>query len=506
MKILDANQIREADAYTIQYEPIQSIDLMERAAQQCTDWILANYDQLNKVIVFVGLGNNGGDGLAIARFLKCAGYSVVVYIIDWGAKTSADFEINKARIADLQIETHTLSSDSLNLVKSSDPILIIDAILGAGLSRTVSDFIASIIHKINDLNSTIISIDIASGLMIDQINSIANNAIIRPQHTLSIALPKLAFLMPENEIYVGQWHIMDIGTHPTYLENTKAFACLLEKDEVARRMKARSKYAHKGNFGHALLIAGSMGKMGAAILAAKASLKSGLGLLTAHIPQSAVPILQSTIPECMLSIDESELNFSFVPNLAQYNSIGIGPGIGTSSESSAALKLLIQNTIIPLVIDADAINIISENKTWLAFLPSGTILTPHPKEFDRLAGKSADSLQRIHKQIELSRKYQIFIVLKGAYTSISTPDGQLFFNATGNPGMATAGSGDVLTGIITSLVAQSYDNLSACLLGVYIHGLAGDFAAMELGFESMIASDLINNLSKAFIHLHLKLD
>ncbi len=287
-----------------------------------------------------------------------------------------------------------------------------------------------------------------------------------------------------------------------YQQMVSAEAYFIERKDVVQMLKPRHKFSHKGTYGHALLIAGSSSKMGAAVMASKAAMRTGLGLLTTHIPKSAVDILQISSPETMLSIDKNAYYFSGIDLLSNYNAIGVGPGLGLNKESHIALKILIQNANTPMVFDADALNILSENKTWLSFLKAGSILTPHPKEFERLAGKSNNSEERIELQKQFSIKHKIIIVLKGANTSITTPDGKHFYNSTGNPGMATAGSGDVLTGIILSLLAQSYDPQTAAILGVYIHGLAGDISAIENGFESLIASDIIDNIGKAFISLY----
>jgi len=501
MQILKIDQIKEGDAYTITNEPISSIDLMERASQNCSNWIIEKYSTDNDFFVFAGPGNNGGDGLAIARILHINNYKIKVLIVEFTKKYSEDFKINLKRLLELNIEVQFLNDENYEF-QINNLAIVIDAIFGSGLTRPISGFTSSVISQINKTQTTIISIDIASGLQGDNINEDRNPVIIKPNHTLSIAFLKIAFFMAENESYVGNWHNIDIGIHQDYKNNVKSFAHYLLKESIKPIVKNRSKYSHKGSFGHALLIAGSYGKMGAAVLASKAALKTGLGLLTTHIPYSAVDKMQSTVPEAMLSIDANEKNYSKNNNLSLFNAICMGPGLGINTESQLALKILIQNTSLPMIIDADALNILSENKTWLAFLPANSILTPHPKEFERLAGSSNNSIERIQKQKDFSTKYNVIVVLKGANTSICLPDGNLYINSTGNPGMATAGSGDVLTGIITSLLAQGYTPVAATLIGVYIHGLAGDYAAIKLGFESMIASDIINNISEAFISIH----
>jgi NAD(P)H-hydrate epimerase len=336
----------------------------------------------------------------------------------------------------------------------------------------------------------------------DQLNE-SSDKIVSADHTLTFQSPKISFMFPENANYIGEFTVLDIGFHPNFIHNTQTKNYFTTKTDVSSFFKTRSISAHKGDFGHALLIAGSYGKMGAAVLSSKACMHSGAGLLTVHIPKCGYDILQTSIPEVMCETD-TELNF-LTENIRveKYNAIGIGPGIGTKKETQNVVKMLIQSSSIPLVFDADAINCISENKTWLSFIPANSIFTPHPKEFERMVGKTKNSMERLQLQREFSIKYNSYVVLKGAHSAISSPDGDVFFNSTGNPGMATAGSGDVLTGIITSLLAQGYNSKQACIMGVYLHGLAGDFASHEKTEETMIASDIIENLSEAYKFLRI---
>ena len=498
MKILPVEKIREADAYTIKHEPIASIDLMERAAGQLFKWIKKRVDTSHTVRVFVGPGNNGGDGLTVSRMLCKKGYPVHVYLISYAKNRSEDAGVNLKRLEDLKkVPIHPVD-DKKDLPEIGEDDIIIDAIFGSGLTRPVSGFIGEVVEHINAADAVTISIDIPSGLFADRHADPKEGKIIHADYTLSFQLPKLAFLLPENDPFVGEWHILDIGLHHDYINNAEVKNFLLTKRDVQTTLRPRNKFAHKGTFGHALLIAGSYGKTGAAILASRACLRSGVGLLHTHIPKAGYEIMQTAVPECMLSIDRYENYFSEVPDLGMYNAVGIGPGLGMEKQSQMALKLLIQNFSKPIVFDADALNILAENKTWLAFLPKGSILTPHPKEFERLAGKWADDYEKLQKLRDLCFKYNIYIVLKGAYTCTGTPDGMCYFNSTGNPGMATAGSGDVLTGLITGLLAQGYSPAQAATLGVYLHGLAGDLAAKKKGQEAMLAGDIIENLGKAF--------
>ncbi|MCK5856361.1 MAG: NAD(P)H-hydrate dehydratase [Bacteroidales bacterium] len=498
MKILSIDNIREADSFTIKNEPISSIDLMERAGTNCAKWIRKKLKKEQDVFVYVGPGNNGGDGLVIARKLSEKAYQVHLILVLFTEQFSDDFKVNLKRIKGLKDIEIIEAKRKEDLPQIGNNSIVIDTLFGSGLSRKVVGLAADTINHINDSQAVVISIDIPSGLFADQISYAKQWAIIHADYTLSLQFPKYSFMFSETEHFVGQMQTISIGLHPGFINNVKAKAQLIEPMEAAMMLQSRGKFSHKGTYGHALLIAGSYGKIGAVVLAAHASLRSGLGLLTTHIPAKGASILQTALPECMLSIDDNDKHFSILPKLGSYNAVGIGPGLGMELQSQNALKLLIQEFKAPMVFDADALNILSENKTWLSFIPKNSILTPHPKEFERLAGKSNDSFERVEKQKTFAIKHQVIVVLKGAHTSIATPDGQLFFNTTGNPGMATAGSGDVLTGIILGLLAQNYSPAEASVLGVFIHGLAGDFAAKKNGFEALIARDIIKYMGKAF--------
>ncbi len=502
MKILPVEKIREADAYTIANEPIADIDLMERAAGQLFGWITKRVDSSHRFFVFAGPGNNGGDGIALARLLTGAGYEVNVNVVRYSDKTSDSFQENYDRFK-------VTGKKKLHNLKDGDPFpeileddVIVDALFGSGLTRPVKGFPGEVIRMLNTKPALKIAIDISSGLFADISSKKANGEIVRADYTLSFQFPKLAFLLPENDVFTGSWHVLDIGLHPDFIKAIPVENFYSTRRDMTVILKPRKKFSHKGTYGHALLIAGSYGKMGAAILAAHAALRSGVGLLHVHIPQVGYTIMQTALPEAMLSIDRYENYFSDIPELSMFNAIGVGPGLGTQHQSQMALKLLIQQFKLPMVFDADALNILSENKTWLAFLPAYSILTPHPKEFERLAGKWKDDFERLKKQREFAKKFQLVVVLKGAYTSICTPQGDCYFNSTGNPGMATAGSGDVLTGILTSLLAQGYSSAEAAILGAYLHGLSGDIAAKKLGEEAMIAGDIVTNIGKAFKKLY----
>ncbi|MDP3002314.1 MAG: NAD(P)H-hydrate dehydratase [Bacteroidales bacterium] len=498
MKIFSCEQIKEIDEYTIQHEPIASIDLMERAAGQLLKWYLARFERSRRIFIFAGPGNNGGDGLALARMLAANRYDAEVHYVKFTEKTSNDWEINRQR---LETETtvplnYLTSSDQFPVISSGD--LIIDAIFGSGLSRPVEGLPGDVIKQINRVDATVISIDIPSGLFGEDNSKNSYDTIVKADYILSFHFPKLSFMFAENAPYVGEWFVLQIGLNSNAIRNTLSPYALSGNNDVAPLLKKRNQFDHKGNFGHGLLVSGSSGKMGAAVLGAGAALRTGIGLITCHIPSCGNLIIQSALPEAMMTVDKSEKYISDIGNTDSFSAVGIGPGLGTEPVSQKALHNLLSECKKPMVIDADALNILSLNKKWFSLLPTGTILTPHPKEFERLAGKTDSGFARLKRQIQFSEENKCIVVLKGAHTSVTTPEGKVMFNSTGNPGMATGGSGDVLTGIILSLLAQGYAPENAAVLGVYLHGMAGDMAAGESCYESIIASDIIKCIGKAF--------
>lgn len=497
MHILTAEQIRALDAYTIENEPISSIDLMERAARKCTEFLLENFSSEQQFIIFCGKGNNGGDGLAIARQLLLKERIVQVIIVEHSERSSSDFKVNLERLkAQKQVEiVHLDNANDISTIESN--AVIVDAILGTGLSRPLHGLVAEVVNAINLVPNLLVSIDIPTGLFSEDNSSNNIEAVIHADITLTFHAPKLSFLLPDTGNCVGEFHILSIGLMAEEM-NVSSPYIYVRPDELRLLLKQRPKFSHKGTYGHALLIAGSEGKMGAAQLAAQACLRSGTGLLTCHVPKAALRIMQVGVKEAMCSVDDSEDTISELPKLEKYTAIGFGPGIGTEQETANVLKRLIQDCPAKLVVDADGLNILGENRTWLSFLPKGTILTPHPKEFERMAGPWESSHERLQLQQEFSKKNGIVVVLKGAHTSITTPAGQVFFNSTGNSGLATAGSGDVLTGIILGLLAQGYSSEVAAVLGVYLHGSAGDKAIEKQTEETLITRDIIDNLGKAF--------
>lgn len=498
MKIFRCRQIRQIDEYTIRNEPVKSADLMERAAGKLFEWYISMFHADRQIIIFAGPGNNGGDGLALARMLAKNNYKPELFFVKVSEDTSDDWEINRKRLeAETDVPFSTISLVSqFPVIKPGS--VIIDAIFGSGLTRPATGLALEVIKLINSSNAGIISIDMPSGLFGEDNSENDLDSVVQADYTLCFQFPRLSFLFPENEKYTGEWIVLPIGLHPDAITGTETSFYFLEKDMISPMIRKRRRSDHKGSFGHALLAGGSYGKMGAVVLGARAALRTGAGLVTCHIPYSGNIILQTSVPEVMVKHDNSEKIISDIGNTDSYSAVAVGPGMGTDIVSQKALQNLLGSCTKPLVIDADALNIFSLNKRWLSTLPAGTILTPHPGEFERLAGKTNGGYERLQKQLELSDKYKCIVVLKGAHTSISEPGGKVWFNSTGNPGMATAGSGDVLTGMILSLLAQGYKPLNAAITAVYLHGLAGDLAAAKRGYEALLSSDIIEETGSAY--------
>ncbi len=502
MEILSAEQVRAWDDYTIANEPILSIDLMERAASKCFEWLEQNNYTNSSFTIFCGKGNNGGDGLVIARMLSEKDCFVTVYILEFGHKGTEEFQANLARLHQTSVQIFFVQTEeNFHPIPVND--IMIDALFGSGLNRPLTEVTQKLVEHINQSKNEIISIDIPSGLFVDK--SSKGNTVIQASHTLVFQCLKPAFLVAENALFIGEAHVLDIGLHPGYLLQIQIDSILIDKKIIQQILKPRNKFAHKGNFGHALLLAGSYGKMGACVLAAKACLRSGIGLLTCHIPACGYNIIQTSVPEAMVTIDNDEDIITGVKeDLSKYNVLGIGPGIGTDAKTKFLLETILQQYKKQMVVDADALNIISSDKNLLAQLPHNSIITPHPKEFERLFGKCENDFERITSAKEYAKKYQIIIILKGHNTFIALPDGKGYFNSTGNAGMAKGGSGDVLTGIVTAFAGQDYEPWEAAVLSVYFHGLAGDFAANYFSQQSMVASDIIDGIGSAILSISKK--
>ena len=497
LKIFSSEQIKKLDAFTIEKEGISSVELMERASAAFVKEFIQFYSKDFAVTILCGLGNNGGDGMAIARMLMNKAYNVNVFVISLDNSTaSKEFTAEFLKLEDMiDIRQITQRRD----IPVFDPeAIIIDAMLGSGINRNVTGLLSEVITSINNSKCEIVAVDIASGLFSSKPN--LEQAIIQPTFTFSFQVPKLAFFLPQNHFYTGEIRLLDIGLSEEFMAKEPTPYVLIEKKCIVKLIKKRSKFSHKGNYGHVLLFAGSHGKMGAALLASKGAFRTGCGLITVLTEEKETPIVQTGIWEAMCLSYQTTDSTPTLPENKNFT-IGIGPGIGLGEQALRFIEYFLKYSNKPLVIDADGLNLISLNNYLIKLIPAKSILTPHPKEFERLAGQWSNDYERLEKQRGFSITHNIYIILKGAHTSVSTPEGFVFINSTGNPGLATAGSGDVLTGIITSLLAQNYSPEQACILGVYIHGLAGDIAETEIGQQSLMASDIINYLTEAFKEL-----
>jgi hydroxyethylthiazole kinase-like uncharacterized protein yjeF len=492
LKILSSQEIHALDRHTIHEQGITSIDLMERACHAFVEWFTQQYRPGKKIVIVCGIGNNGGDGLGIARLLSQEGYFIKVVIAKHSGVPSPDFEQNRRRLSERLSCTEW--NGTIDIAAFAEMDILIDALLGSGLSRPLEGFLATVVQAMNEACAIKIAVDIPSGLLMDRPSE---GVVFKAHRTVSFQLPKLVMLLPAHGDYVGEWSLVDIGLSISFQASIPCQHFFVTESDIAALLHPRKRVSHKGTYGHALLIAGSRGMMGASVLSARAALRAGVGLLTVHIPFDERHIIQVAVPEALCELDEQD-SFSSISTLEKYTSIAVGPGLGRKTETVKAIAQLLENYRKPMVIDADALNILAEHTHLLHLIPPGSILTPHPKEFERLVGSWKDDFERLEKQKRLSAKLQSVIILKGAFTSIATPDGKVYFNPTGNPGMATGGSGDVLTGILAALLAQGYASVDAALVSVYIHGLAGDLAARDLGMISLMASDLITFMPKAF--------
>ncbi|OSZ81727.1 hypothetical protein CAP35_00210 [Chitinophagaceae bacterium IBVUCB1] len=496
MKIFSASQIKACDAYTIHAAHITSINLMERAAAACTEWLIANMPKDSIYILLCGSGNNGGDGLAIARMLHQTGYSVKAFLLNFSGQLSEDCQTNLQRLQSIDNNLVELLQPDVFITDIPSNIIIIDAILGTGLNRAVEGWIAQFIDHINQLTNTKIAIDIPSGMPADMIPANEGD-ILKVNHTLSFQLYKRTFLHPETGSYAGKITLLDIGLHPTFIASTHTNYQTIDEEKIKTLYKKRAPFTHKGDYGTALIVAGSNGMIGAATLAAKATLRSGAGKVKVLLPQIGYGIVQSSVPEAMC-ITSGENHISKINCPADAQCIGIGPGIGTHDYTIKAFADFIEQHKNPLVLDADALNILAKQPELLHKVPAGSILTPHPKEYERLFGKTNNTMQQAEHARTQAMRYNIYIILKGHHTAIATPEGECWYCTNGNAGMATAGSGDVLTGIVTGLMAQGYNSYDAALLGVYLHAKAGDLAASKYGQQGMIAGDIIKNIGEVW--------
>lgn len=499
MKLFSAQQFKVADQYTIQQYGIHSWELMEQAARQCTHWLKEKLPTDSLFIVLCGCGNNGGDGLAITRQLHESGFAAKAFLLKTQEQLSADAERNYKKLLAIGADMASIVEKDNYITTIAPHIIIIDAILGTGINRPITGWLGLFIKHINSLPNQKISIDIPSGLAIDAIDT-TNDCIIQASYTLSFEFYKRSFLHVESQVFIGKVCLLPIGIHPQFSQETHSHYFITDNEYLRSIYQPRQPFSHKGSYGHAAIAGGSYGMMGAIALASKACLRSGVGKITSLIPEAGNTIFQVLVPEalCISQGEKCISSFEQFCNNTNYSMVAIGPGLGLNDVTIKAFIHFIDTHKTNLVLDADALNILSQHKELLHQLHPNTILTPHPKEFERMFGTSTNTIQRVETARSMAMLHNIIIVLKDHYTTILTPEGECWYNSTGNAGMATAGSGDVLVGVITALIAQGYAPKEAAIMGVYLHGLAGDKAVEKLGMESMTASDLIHYLPEAF--------
>ena len=503
MKIFTSAQIHELDKYTITHEPIKSIDLMERASKAITEAIMSRWTTMTPVVVFAGPGNNGGDALAVARMLANQGYNVSVYLFNISGKLSDDCAANRQRVHDCKrIKGFMEVTTKFDPPELSADTLVVDGLFGSGINKPLAGGFAALVKYINQCPAKVVSIDMPSGLMTEDNSYNVRANIIKADLTLTLHGKKLSMFLADCQEFLGEIQVLDIRLSREYVNKTEAAYTLLEESDIRSRLLHRDDFAHKGSMGNALLIAGSYGMSGAAILASRACLRSGAGKVTVHTPRKNYGIMQVSVPEAVLHMDHEETYFSESVDSDDFDALGIGPGLGQQENTAIAFITQLKRAQCPVVVDADGLNILANHRAWITQLPKGIILTPHPKEFDRLSSSPSNgSYERLHRAQEMAQSLHAYIILKGHYSALCMPNGHVVFNPTGNSGMATAGSGDVLTGIITALLARGYRRADACVVGMYMHGLAGDLAAKVLGKESLVAGDIVRYLPKAFLSL-----
>ncbi|WP_053992657.1 bifunctional ADP-dependent NAD(P)H-hydrate dehydratase/NAD(P)H-hydrate epimerase [Mangrovimonas sp. TPBH4] len=500
MKILSKEQVYEGDRLTAERQNISSTELMERAATKIFYWIHSRLQgQPIPIHVFCGIGNNGGDGLVLSRHLINHGYNVNTYVVNYSDKRSKDFLINYERIKQTSKNWPLLLNEEDELPKITPDAIIVDGVFGIGLNRPADDWVKKLFQHMRASKAFTLAIDIPSGLYTDHVPE-DENGVVWANYTLSFQTPKLVFFLPDTGKFTTEWEVLDIGIDPSYLQGVKTEAELIGKFEMLSVYQPRDKFSHKGSFGHALIVGGSYGKIGAVILASRAALTAGAGLITAYVPKCGYIPIQASFPEAMVITDNEE---DFISNISfeqKPSAIGFGVGIGTDKKTLIAFEAFLKQYKGRLVIDADGINMLANNKELLDLLQPQTILTPHPKELKRLIGDWKDDFEKLEKVKSFSLKYDLIIVIKGANTVTVYKD-LLYVNSSGNPGLATAGSGDVLTGVITGMLSQGYDPLTATLFGVYLHGKAADIAVLDLGYQALTASLVIDALGEAYLDL-----
>ena len=500
MKIFNVQYLAEADKITIEKQGITSEELMERAATLVFEEI---HSRLNNepvpIKIICGIGNNGGDGLVVGRLLIEQGYDVKIYVVNFTKERSKDFLSNYDKIKQLGVSWPVLLKGKEDFPELTPKDFVIDAIFGIGLNRPPEGWVAELIEHINASGAFVLSIDMPSGLFSTKIPA-AGDAVVKANYTLSFQAPKLVFFLPQTAEYVGDLQVLNIGLDQEFLASAPAEAQLINKQEAINLYIPRKNFSHKGDYGHSLIIGGSYGKIGSISLTARATLRSGAGLVTIYSPKCGYEILQSVLPEAMVLIDEGEKELEDIGFDIEPDVICFGMGAGTTAETLKAYEALLKKVKNPMVIDADGLNMLALKKELIKLVPENSVLTPHPKELERLIGKWKDDFDKIAKARDFSRKHKLILVLKDAHT-ITVSGDNLYVNNTGNPGMATAGAGDVLAGVITGLISQKYEPLIAAVFGIYLHGKAGDIIASKLSYQGMIAVDIADNIGLAFLDL-----
>ncbi|MCH5326610.1 MAG: NAD(P)H-hydrate dehydratase [Duncaniella sp.] len=505
MKIFTTENIRAIDRATIEDEGISAVELVHRAAEGMAGVILKRYNPSRPTVIFAGPGNNGADALIVAKFLIEAGFRPHVLLFNFnGNSLSRDCNaaFRELQAVDLPYDL-TEIRDRAEIPLLTPNHLVIDGLFGTGLRDPLSGGFTMLARTISESGAAVVSIDVPSGLFGDWNARVIARNVVHADLTLCVQFPRLAFFLADNDPMVGEWKVIDIGLSAKAIDETATNYYYVERDDIRAVLRQRGRFASKADFGHALLFAGSYGMMGAAVMAATGAIRSGVGKLTVHSPRKGFEVMQTTVPEALFSADKDEIVISDMTQRFTYSAIGVGPGIGTNDATRGAFETLVKSAKRPLVIDADGLNIIARTPSLLDHLPPGSILTPHAGEFDRIFGAQSSAEGRMLKAIEVSRRFKCLIVLKGHYTAVVRPDGKIFFNSTGTPALATSGSGDVLTGIITSLLAQGYKPEAASVAGVYIHGLAGEIAAESNGVYGVTGMDIARATGKALKSLGL---
>lgn len=503
MKIFSKEQIYEGDLLTAKKQNISSTELMERAGTQIFNWIHQRMQGAQVPIhVFCGIGNNGGDGLVLARQLVNYGYNVHTYVVNCSDKRTQDFLINYDRIKQTTKKWPIMLNCKADFPPIGSDDIIVDAVFGIGLNRPPNDWVKSLFQHFKESKAFTLAVDLPSGLYADKVPK-DENGVVWADYTLSFQSPKLVFFLPDTSKYTRQWEVLDIGIDLEFLQQTETEVELIGKNEMLPIYKPREKFSHKGTYGHGLLIGGSYGKIGAMLLSGRGMLASGAGLVTVYVPKCGYMPMQTALPEAMVITDIDDDILTAIKYDIEPTAIGIGMGMGTNEKTHAAFQMFLKTNNLPLIIDADGINLLSKHEGDLGLIKPQTVFTPHPKELERLLGKWKDDFDKLKKAKAFSKKYKCILVIKGAHT-ITVFQDKLYINSTGNPGLATGGTGDVLTGIITGLIGQGYEPLIASLFGVYLHGKSADIAVNDYSYQSLTASHIIDYLGQAYLDLFAK--